>query len=156
MLQGQVQKLVIVISGLRTGAVLERWSFNIETTLPAPGQFAPSPTLPTHSLYTPHPPLDPTHPTQHRTVEKPLAEIQAEIRAIIRQITASVTFLPLIEEPCSFEMLVYTDQDVVVPPAWADTDAHAIDCSQEVRLRSFSTKIHKVDTAVSYRVPEML
>ena len=89
-------------------------------------------------------------------MEKPLAEIQAEIRAIIRQITASVTFLPLIEEPCSFEMLVYTDQDVVVPPAWADTDAHAIDCSQEVRLRSFSTKIHKVDPAVSYRVPDML
>ena len=43
MLQGQVQKLVIVISGLRTGAVRERWSFNIETTLPAPGQFAHPP-----------------------------------------------------------------------------------------------------------------
>lgn len=91
----------------------------------------------------------------NRVVTKPLAEIQAEIRAIIRQITASVTFLPLIEEPCSFEMLVYTDQDVVVPAAWADTDAHAIDRSQEVRLRSFSTKIHKVDTAVTYRVPDM-
>ena len=38
MLQGQVQKLVIAISGLRSGAVLERWSFNIETTLPKPGQ----------------------------------------------------------------------------------------------------------------------
>lgn len=151
MLQGQVQKLVIVISGLRTGAVLERWSFNIETTLPAPGQFAAlAPTHPSHTL-------DFSLTTKHdRVVEKPLAEIQAEIRAIIRQITASVTFLPLIEEPCSFEMLVYTDQDVVVPPAWADTDAHAIDCSQEVRLRSFSTKIHKVDTTVSYRVPDML
>ena len=95
------------------------------------------------------------HKTPNRVVTKPLAEIQAEIRAIIRQITASVTFLPLIEEPCSFEMLVYTDQDVVVPAAWADTDAHAIDRSQEVRLRSFSTKIHKVDTAVTYRVPDM-
>jgi mitotic spindle assembly checkpoint protein MAD2 len=32
--------------------------------------------------------------------EKPEKEIQSEIQAIIRQITASVTFLPLLEDPC--------------------------------------------------------
>ncbi len=32
--------------------------------------------------------------------EKPMKEITGEISAIIRQITASVTFLPLLEEPC--------------------------------------------------------
>lgn len=33
--------------------------------------------------------------------EKPLKEIQGEIRALIRQITACVTFLPLLDEPCA-------------------------------------------------------
>ena len=41
-------------------------------------------------------------------------EIQAEIAAIQRQITASVTFLPLNDEPCAFDLLVYTDSDVEV------------------------------------------
>lgn len=42
--------------------------------------------------------------------------------AIIRQITASVTFLPLIDEPCSFDLLVYADEDVDVPRTWEDSD----------------------------------
>ena len=33
--------------------------------------------------------------------EKPLKEIQSEIQAIIRQITSSVSFLPMIDEPCT-------------------------------------------------------
>lgn len=39
---------------------------------------------------------------------------QIALQAIVRQITASVTFLPLLEEPCTFDMLVYTDDDVQV------------------------------------------
>ena len=37
---------------------------------------------------------------QYRTKEKDINLIQREIQAIIRQITASVTFLPLLDEPC--------------------------------------------------------
>merc|ERR1712086_821277 len=48
-------------------------------------------------------------------VEKSQKEITSEIQAIIRQITASVTFLPLLDEPCTFDLLVYTDNDVDVP-----------------------------------------
>ncbi len=33
-------------------------------------------------------------------MEKPESEIVAEVQAIIRQITASVTFLPLLDESC--------------------------------------------------------
>lgn len=46
----------------------------------------------------------------------PLARepMRCSAQAIIRQITASVTFLPLLEEPCTFDMLVYTDKDVQV------------------------------------------
>ena len=42
-----------------------------------------------------------TLPFVHRTgAQKPEKEIQGEIQAIIRQITASVTFLPLLQESC--------------------------------------------------------
>ncbi|CAN0508967.1 unnamed protein product, partial [Scytosiphon promiscuus] len=34
------------------------------------------------------------------------------IQNVIRQITSSVTFLPLLDEPCSFDLLVYTGNDV--------------------------------------------
>ena len=37
----------------------------------------------------------------HRPAEKDEKEITKEIQAIIRQITASVTFLPLLDEPCT-------------------------------------------------------
>eukprot|EP01105_Mastigella_eilhardi_P007243 TRINITY_DN18746_c0_g1_i1.p1 TRINITY_DN18746_c0_g1~~TRINITY_DN18746_c0_g1_i1.p1 ORF type:complete len:216 (+),score=59.62 TRINITY_DN18746_c0_g1_i1:22-648(+) len=120
---GDVQRLVLVVCGADSKAVLERWTFAIETTLP----------------------------TAVQGVEKPLSDIQKEIRAIIRQITASVTFLPLIEEPCTFDLLVYTKVDLAVPKAWQESDPQYIIQSQEVRLRSFTTKIHKVEASVAYR-----
>lgn len=82
---------------------------------------------------------------------KSAKEIQGEIQAIIRQITASVTFLPLLEEPCTFDLLVYTDDDAEVPRAWEESDPRYIAQSAEVRLRSFTTTIHKVAPTVSYR-----
>ncbi len=38
-------------------------------------------------------------------MEKSEAEIVSEIQAIIRQITASVTFLPLLDESCAYPTL---------------------------------------------------
>ena len=78
-------------------------------------------------------------------------EIQAEIAAIQRQITASVTFLPLNDEPCAFDLLVYTNEDVDVPKAWEESDPRLIVNSDEVKLRSFTTKVHRVDACVSYK-----
>lgn len=85
--------------------------------------------------------------------QKSHKDIQTEIAAIIRQITASVTFLPLLEEPCTFDLLVYTNADSAVPTAWEESDPRYISNSSEVRLRSFTTSIHKVAPAVSYRDP---
>lgn len=34
------------------------------------------------------------------------------------QITASVTFLPLLHDTCTFDLLVYTDTDSAVPVEW--------------------------------------
>ena len=51
----------------------------------------------------------------------------------------------------AFDLLVYTDDDVQVPKAWEESDPRFIANSDEVRLRSFTTKVHKVDTSVSYK-----
>ena len=87
---------------------------------------------------------------------KPQKEITSEIQAIMRQITASVTFLPLLEETCSFDLLVYTDRGAEVPLTWEDSDPCIIANAEHVQLRSFSTKVHKVELKVSYRLDEPL
>ena len=74
--------------------------------------------------------------------DKPQHEITQEIQAIIRQITASVTFLPLLNEPCSFDLLVYTNINSSVPGTWEESDPCYIEKSEEVKLRSFSTKVN--------------
>lgn len=83
--------------------------------------------------------------------EKTEAEIQSEIQAIFRQITASVTFLPMLDGNCTFNVLVYADADSEVPMEWGDSDAKEIKNGEKVQLRSFSTSNHRVDTLVSYR-----
>ena len=54
----------------------------------------------------------------------------------------------------SFDLLVYTKADCAVPAAWEESDPKYIAKSNEVRLRSFTTKVHKVDTMVSYSVDD--
>jgi mitotic spindle assembly checkpoint protein MAD2 len=88
------------------------------------------------------------------TTAKPEAEIQAEIRAILKQIVSTVTFLPVIEEPTVFNILAYTTESADVPAdEWLDTDPLAIEAgkSQQVKLRSFSTDVHRIEAMVAYR-----
>ena len=86
--------------------------------------------------------------------EKSEKDIMNEIQAIIRQITASVTFLPLLQDACTFDLLVYTDNNIDVPQTWEESDPKYINNQQEVRLRSFSTKVHKVDAMVAYKAED--
>ncbi|XP_024229616.1 mitotic spindle assembly checkpoint protein MAD2A-like [Oncorhynchus tshawytscha] len=120
-----VQKLVLVITCLETSEVLERWQFDIECDKSAKEISAPR--------------------------EKSIKSIQDEIRSVIRQITATVTFLPLLETACAFDLLVYTDKDLEVPDKWEESGPQIIDQSEEVRLRSFTTSIHKVNSMVAYK-----
>ena len=84
---------------------------------------------------------------------KPEAMIQAEIRSILRQIVSTVTFLPIIDEPTAFSILVYTHESGDVPAKeWLDTDSLAIEESQQVKLRSFSTDVHRIEAMVSWYV----
>ena len=51
-----------------------------------------------------------------------------------------------------FDLLVYTDKDVEVPASWGESGPQFIANSEEVKLRSFNTLIHKVDTMVAYKL----
>ncbi|KAL3835651.1 hypothetical protein ACJIZ3_010387 [Penstemon smallii] len=75
--------------------------------------------------------------------EKSDKEIMREIQAIMRQIASSV-----------FDVLAYTDKDCSVPFTWIESDPKLIENPQMVKLHSFDTKIHKVDTLVSYKNDE--
>ncbi|KAG9416813.1 MAD2 mitotic arrest deficient-like 1 [Aphanomyces cochlioides] len=128
LVEGQVQKLVVVVANATTEEILERWVFDV---------FAEPPSA--HGV---------------RESTKPVKEIMSEIQAIMRQITASVSFLPLLNDPCTFDLLVYTDKDVLVPQTWEESDPRFVNNSVQVRLRSFSTKVHKVDAMVAYKDPD--
>ncbi|KAI8839986.1 HORMA domain protein [Chytriomyces cf. hyalinus JEL632] len=136
-----ISKLVLVITSLETRQVLERWQFNIH--LESPAQPSTSSTTTT---------LKPAKVQPAQASQKTEKEIHAEIAAIMRQITASVSFLPMMTEPCTFNVLSYTDQDAEVPATWIDSDAKMISNAEQVKLRSFSTSVHKVDALVAYRL----
>lgn len=125
LLECTVQKLVLVVTCLESNEVLERWQFDIDCDKSAKDSSVPR--------------------------EKPMKVIQQEIRSVIRQITATVTFLPLLETACAFDLLVYTDKDLEVPQEWEESGPQAISQSEEVRLRSFTTSIHKVSGMVAYK-----
>jgi mitotic spindle assembly checkpoint protein MAD2 len=137
LLAGLIQRLVVVVQGADTLETLERWQFNITIDDDENAGGSENQT--------------PNHSPSNNGAGKSIKEIHNEIQAIIRQITASVTFLPLLQEPCTFDLLVYTDKEVKAPEKWADSDPCYIMNSAEVKLRSFTTSVHKVDSMVAYK-----
>ncbi|CAL5031345.1 unnamed protein product [Urochloa decumbens] len=125
---GKLQRIVLVIMSKATSEVLERWNFNIVTDAEVVEKGA--------------------------IKEKSDKEIMREIQAIMRQIASCITYLPCLDEPCVFDVLAYTDTDVDAPGTWVESDAKLISNPQMVKLHSFDTKIHKVDTLVSYKNDE--
>jgi mitotic spindle assembly checkpoint protein MAD2 len=142
LLDGHVQRLVVVVSGIDSGETLERWQFNVSVD---------SDERLTKSSGNENISNNTSSVKKSSSQKKSMKEVHNEIQAIIRQITASVTFLPLLNEPCSFDLLVYTDKDAVVTQKWEDSDPRYILNSQEVKLRSFTTTVHKVDSMVTYK-----
>ncbi|KAL4784761.1 DNA-binding protein [Aspergillus varians] len=148
MMGGKISKLVVVITDKETGEHVERWQFDVEIF----GKKSRSQSTrkagdkendtPAHA--------DP----QAVDVERTEKQIQEEIQAIFRQITASVTFLPVLDGDCTFNVLVYADADSDVPVEWGDSDAKDIKNAEKVQLRSFSTNNHRVETMVSYRLAD--
>ncbi|EAU93158.2 mitotic spindle checkpoint protein MAD2 [Coprinopsis cinerea okayama7 len=133
LLTGQITQLVLAIISKDSRTPLERWVFDVKLVEPPAG-----------SAGKPQPP-------------KPEAEIQSEIRAILKQIISMVTYLPVIQEPTVFNILAYTSESADVPAGeWVDTDPLAIEAgkSQQVKMRSFSTDIHRIEAMVAYRYEE--
>jgi len=123
-----VTQLVLAIIAKESRQTLERWVFDITLVEPPASNETAAP--------------------------KPEAEIQEEIRHILKQIVSTVTFLPIMDEPTVFNILAYTSESADVPASeWVDTDPLAIEAgkSQQVKLRSFSTDVHRIEAMVAYR-----
>lgn len=91
---------------------------------------------------------DPKQPVS----KKELSRIQAEIRDVMRQISATVSFLPLLDNICSFDILVHTLEGCEVPENFNETAEVQIQNAQAVELKSFSTGLHKMQTIVNYKM----
>jgi mitotic spindle assembly checkpoint protein MAD2 len=153
----KISKLVVVITSKETGEHVERWQFDVQifgkNKSSSSSKSAKKVADKENSA-----PADGTAAAVEKEAanepEKTEAEIQAEIQAIFRQVTASVTFLPMLDGNCTFNVLVYADADSEVPLEWGDSDAKEIKNGERVQLRSFSTSNHRVDTLVSYRLAD--
>ncbi|KAI4625784.1 hypothetical protein J4E80_002917 [Alternaria sp. BMP 0032] len=139
---GKISKLVIVITSKETGEHVERWQFDVQIYGKSAKAKSSKKTADQENSVP-----DASEASEDKTE----AEIQAEIQSVFRQITASVTFLPMLDGNCTFNVLVYADADSEVPLEWGDSDAKEIKNGEKVQLRSFSTSNHRVDTLVSYR-----
>ena len=144
LVKGEVQKLVLVITGIETHEVLERWAFEVHSENGTGNRYICNIVQLLIRLLLLRLLLTQLYRViwiSSATSSKSKKEIMTEIQAIIRQITASVSFLPLLEEQCAFDLLVYTDKNSEVPALWEESDPRYIKDSAEVRLRSFSTKV---------------
>ncbi|CAL1676960.1 unnamed protein product [Lasius platythorax] len=133
LIQRKVQKITLVITNVNTKEVLEKWDFKVDYE----DQKANG--------------INSNVKADMPEETKDMKTIQKEIREVIRQITGTVSFLPLLDCLCSFDILAYTVPDCNIPNQWDETQPVFIANSQEVQLRSFSTSIHKMDTIVSYK-----
>jgi len=149
MVGGKISKLVVVITNKETGEHVERWQFDVQI-FNKPSRNRLTPKVSDNENASPSEMDSQSTPLPEKT-EK---EIQEEIQAVFRQITASVTFLPVLDGNCTFNVLVYADADSEVPMEWGDSDAKEIKNGEKVQLRSFSTSNHRVDTMVSYRLAD--
>lgn len=123
-----IEKVSLVIADVNTKEPLERWDFKVEYC----GE---------------------KNKDGNEESDKPLKQIQKEIRDVLKQIASSVAYLPLLDTRCSIDLLMYTNKNEIidVPACWEEAKSADIKNAQTVALRSFSTNIHRVNTAVVYK-----
>ncbi|XP_056649107.1 mitotic spindle assembly checkpoint protein MAD2A [Diorhabda carinulata] len=120
-----VNKVALVITNVKTMEVMERWDFTVEYE-------------------------EDTLENPDKVSEKPLNQIKNEIRDVLKQIASSVSYLPLLDCLCSFDIQIYTKSDVELPKEWAEAEPANIKNAQSVQMRAFSTNIHRMETHVIY------
>ena len=151
LLTGSVTQLVLAIISKDTRTPLERWVFDIKLVEPPAESGERYDCSLTFFFVVSH------KQNGNSRAPKPESEIQSEIRAILKQIISMVTYLPVIQEPTVFNILAYTSDSAEVPAGeWVDTDPLAIEASksQQVKMRSFSTDVHRIEAMVAYRYEE--
>ena len=129
--QNELEKVSLVITNVHSKEVLECWEFKVQCEPLSDEENA-----------------DPNNPKS----AKELKRIQQEIGSVMRQISATVSYLPLLDCICSFDVLIHTLKDCQVPEKWNETAPVQIVNQQSVKLRSFSTGLHQVDTVVNYKL----
>lgn len=134
--QNKVEKFSLIVSNVHSKEVLECWDFKVDAE-PLDQNESPNP-------------IDPNT----KTSSKELKKIQGEIGAVMRQIAATISYLPLLECVCSFDLLIHCEKELDIPTNWNETDGISIKNSQVVNLKAFSTGLHKVETVVSYRMSD--
>ncbi|XP_023164068.1 mitotic spindle assembly checkpoint protein MAD2A [Drosophila hydei] len=130
--KNMINKISMVITNAHTKEVLECWDFKMQAELGDGDSDGKDPSKQTSS--------------------KQLSRIQNEIRDVMRQISATVSYLPLLDCICTFDVMIHTLQNTEIPAQWDETGAVFIQNAQAVQLRSFSTGLHKVDTVVNYKM----
>lgn len=138
-----VEKISLIITNAHNREVLECWEFKVEnetSKAPATSNGNGQPAEVDKS--------DPKNPISN----KDLHRIQLEIRDVMRQISATVSYLPLLDNICSFDILVHTLEGCEVPEHFNETAEVQIQNAQAVELKSFSTGLHKMQTIVNYKM----
>lgn len=128
-----VSKLSLVILNVANKEVLECWDFNVEYE---DGDEALS------------------KEKMEKVGSKELKKIQHEIRDVMLQVAATISYLPLLDCRCSFDVLVHAKQDCNVPEKWTEAAPIEIANAQNVKLKTFSTSLHKMETLVTYKLAD--
>lgn len=127
LVEKKIEKITIAIYDVKTKETVEKWDFKVQ-----------------YEMGT-------SISGGEETGQKEQKIIQKEIRDVLRQISATISFLPLLDRLCSFDILVQTIKDTEVPQLWDETQPCFITNSQDVQLRTFSTSLHRMETYVCYK-----
>jgi mitotic spindle assembly checkpoint protein MAD2 len=106
LLTSSITRLVLAIKSIETDETLERWQFDVHTDEAAAAGSSSSASASGSGASAPAAggaaggAGNGTKGGKKR--EKTEKEVQGEIREIMKQITSSVTFLPILEEPCGY------------------------------------------------------
>ncbi|XP_053665680.1 mitotic spindle assembly checkpoint protein MAD2A-like [Anopheles marshallii] len=124
-----ISKITVCIITLDKAEIIERWDFNIKPQY-----------------------------ENEEVSDKPLSKIQSEIREVMRQIIATVSFLPCLEERCTFDIMLHTASNIFeeqpnMVSEYLEEDAASIEVknAQTLRIKQFDTGLYKVETEVTYR-----
>lgn len=118
-----VRTVYLDVINPESNETIERWDFEVETE--NNGNLCP----------------------KTRTSHK---RIQQEIASVMRQILSTVSCLPKLHGCYSFDISVLF-ADGCTPEGWHPPKYLPIKNAEELKLQSFSTGVHQVNTAVNYK-----